>query len=170
MNIIKKYKIYFSFIIMILFTLIIVKYLIIRSYYLYTDVKSKSDNYININEKYKSMQILSDTLSNRFVLSTGMYNTLLVERLAKLCEKYSCKLIEVSPDDENLISDIPLHTVYFNIKGSFHNLSRILYNIEKGSIYGNASSIKFYIKQDVFTKRKELILSLTMQFILKQEL
>lgn len=168
MELVKKYRVHLLLLSIALITLFVINISFRKTYILYSKV---SQNELLLKSMYSTNNTnkeINDTASARFVLGKGQYNELIINRLSALCAENYCKLVEISSENESEVDGVLLHTVVFNIKGSFHQLMKMVYDIEKGRIDGNASSIRFFIKQDIVTKKKELILNITLQFILNE--
>lgn len=109
---------------------------------------------------------MSDSVVLLFKMNAASENRLL-DSISKRCQAYGAVITDFPPVTIHEQNKVKVATTNVVVKGSFHSLVRLMNSMEKGQ-GGNLSSSSLFVKEDMYTKKKELYLSLIFQGVINE--
>jgi hypothetical protein len=92
----------------------------------------------------------------------------LLDSLNRLSNNYTCAITNFPISYTSIeYNNIILNSV-FELEGSYFNLIKIIHSMENNQFYGKINASKFFVKEDLRTKKKSLFLQVYLQHIVKK--
>lgn len=115
---------------------------------------------VDLNEKFLSQKTGADTIVPRQIV---------IDLLSKASQQNRFRLIEVSPSYTNLSDTSSSEITAYTLEGSYTELMKTWYFLEKNLRSGNIRSTRFFVKQDFKTHIEKLNMKLYVELLKKKD-
>lgn len=138
-----------------------------KTFELKSEIKEKETKLSWLKEKEKEIPFLQsglDMIEEVCSNDTGSVRDKLTSFISDFSEQNACTVTEIPVNSFYTNEGLAIQTNSFIIKGNFHNLLTLIFELEKTHKYNaRIMSAQFYSNKDFQTKRKQLYLKLITQ-------
>ncbi len=114
---------------------------------------------LNLPLKIASLNKRVQRLDSLITINQYSYQSRLFNTTSVYCEKYGTSLIEVRGFDFKQYEDLPYETYKIRLEGKYHDLLKVLNDMENNFGLGKVQSVSFTKEFNRKTKRTSLLLS-----------
>jgi hypothetical protein len=121
-------------------------------------------NINNFSVSTKEAEKISEYLS-KYKTDTMFIHKNLLDSVNTMCNKYNCKISSFPNSYTSTEFNYLLLNNTIELEGNYFSLLKIIHKIENSGFYGKINACKFYVLDDLRTKKKSIRLQLYLQHL-----